>query len=115
MEQTINKPPFPGEQTDGPSVSDEFKPRQLLKMFRLFAVAFFFLLVYKAFSNPILNVACASIIFFAALIPTYLWCSGGGAGLPIYPLYAATHIWTYGLFLIGENSLLDRYYANDIL
>lgn len=43
----------------------------------------------------------AGLIFFAAILPSYLWCSGRALGLPIFPIFALTYCWTYALTLVN--------------
>lgn len=44
----------------------------------------------------------AALIAFTALLPAYLWCSGKALGMPIFPLFALTYLWTYALQLISD-------------
>jgi hypothetical protein len=46
----------------------------------------------------------AFLIAVAALLPAYLWCSGKALGMPIFPLFSLTYLWTYAFQLLGENS-----------
>ncbi len=48
----------------------------------------------------------ASLIIAASLLPIYLWITGRVMGLPIFPLYALTFIWIYGLPLISEHPIV---------
>lgn len=90
------------------------KRRQLLKVFWLFVIMFFLVLTYSLTISPILNVLCSAMIFFSALFPSYLWIKGRVPGLPIFPVYALTHIWTYAFPLISNNPLITMYEPNDI-
>lgn len=36
-------------------------------------------------------------ICLCALLPAYLWSMGCAPGLPIFPVFAATHVWAFGL------------------
>jgi hypothetical protein len=44
-----------------------------------------------------------------ALLPAYLWCSGKVDGLPLFPLFALTHVWTFAMPLIMQNRAVTRY------
>src|SRR5947209_20290509 len=43
------------------------------------------------------------LIAIAALMPAYLWCSGKVRGVPIFPVYALTYLWTYALPLASNH------------
>lgn len=49
-----------------------------------------------------LNVICISVTAFA-LLPSYLWATKKALGMPIFPMFAITFIWTYALPLISSN------------
>jgi hypothetical protein len=94
--------------------NDSQKRKKLLKVFWLFVIMIFLFLTYSLITKPIINVFCASLICFSALIPGYLWCKGQARGLPIFPLYALTHTWTYGFPLINNDHLINMYDSKDI-
>lgn len=50
-----------------------------------------------------LNLICM-LVTAIALLPAYLWCTGKALGMPIFPIFAMTFIWTYALPLISGNS-----------
>jgi hypothetical protein len=55
------------------------------------------------------TVAGAYLIAVAALCPAYLWIAGKAKGLPIFPLYALTHLWTYAVPLVIDNPVVMQY------
>jgi hypothetical protein len=55
------------------------------------------------------TVSGACLIAFAALLPTYLWLRGKTIGLPIFPIYALTHLWTYAIPLVIDFPEVARY------
>jgi hypothetical protein len=57
---------------------------------------------------PLLFVLGVGIAAFA-LFPAYLWCAGRVDGLPLFPLFAMTHAWTFGLPMIMQNRAVARY------
>lgn len=45
----------------------------------------------------------AVLIGVACLFPMYLWCAGKVKGMPIFPFFALTYLWTFALPLLSEN------------
>lgn len=75
------------------------------------------LLVYVFFAETdsfSLNVMCAAITAMA-LLPSYLWCTGKALGMPIFPMFALTFIWTYALPLISDNPNVLSYLVDQRL
>lgn len=50
-----------------------------------------------------------AVVGALALLPSYLWCSGRVPGLPIFPLFALTYLWTYSLPLMTEHPMVARF------
>ncbi|OKH56223.1 hypothetical protein NIES2101_00095 [Calothrix sp. HK-06] len=76
--------------------------QQLLAAFWMIALG---LLIYELFlpENKSLESNFAAILITAAaLLPSYLWCSGRAQGMPIFPLFALTYIWTHA-FPLNSN------------
>lgn len=83
--------------------------KQLLRVFWLVALG---LVIYELFmvkNTPALSKLGAVIITAAALWPSYLWCSGRAKGMPIFPFFALTHVWTYGLPLVTQHPTVLTY------
>lgn len=59
---------------------------------------------------PLLLLLGVGIAAFA-LLPSYLWCAGRVDGLPVFPLFALTHIWTFALPLLLQYRPVARYAA----
>lgn len=55
------------------------------------------------------TVAGAYLIAFSSLAPAYLWVTGKARGLPIFPVYALTHLWTYALPLVIDIPQVTQY------
>lgn len=55
------------------------------------------------------TVAGAYLIAVASLLPAYLWVSGRAKGLPIFPIYALTHLWTYASPLVIDDPVVTEY------
>jgi hypothetical protein len=83
--------------------------KQLLIAFWLLASG---LLIYEfgftATSDFSLNLA-AGLITVCALLPSYFWCAGRAQGMPIFPLFSLTFIWTYALPLVTPNPGVEAY------
>src|SRR5688500_14572985 len=59
--------------------------------------------IYLINSDSYVSIIAAYLIAFSALLPTYLWVSGKALGIPIYPVFAITYIWTYALPLVIDH------------
>ena len=55
-----------------------------------------------------LNIVCVLTTVFA-LLPSYFWVTGKALGMPIFPMFAMTFIWTYALPLVSENPNVLNY------
>lgn len=83
--------------------------RQLLKAFWMIVGVLFLWQLYTIQTNSIVTILSAILIAFAALLPFYLWCSGKALGLPIFPLFALTYLWTYALPLVSNHPKIITY------
>ncbi|MUG94051.1 hypothetical protein F7734_17300 [Scytonema sp. UIC 10036] len=83
--------------------------RQLLKVFWLIALGLFVFELFWTETNSFATHFGAILITVAALVPTYLWCSGRALGIPIFPLFALTFTWTHALPLIGKHPIVITY------
>jgi hypothetical protein len=45
----------------------------------------------------------AILIGIACMYPLYLWCAGKVKGMPVFPFFALTYLWTFALPLLSEN------------
>ncbi|OLP18916.1 hypothetical protein BST81_08355 [Leptolyngbya sp. 'hensonii'] len=45
----------------------------------------------------------ALMIGAACMFPMYLWCAGKVKGMPVFPFFALTYLWTFSLPLLSEN------------
>jgi len=48
-------------------------------------------------------------ICVVALVPAQLWCAGYAPGLPVFPVFAATHVWAFGLPLLTAHPVVTAY------
>ncbi|MGB3652978.1 MAG: hypothetical protein WBA41_17415 [Rivularia sp. (in: cyanobacteria)] len=83
--------------------------RQLFKVFWFIAVLLFIFELFWTQTDSLITNFGAILITAAALLPSYLWCSGRALGMPIFPLFALTYIWTYGLPLVTEHPQVLTY------
>lgn len=45
----------------------------------------------------------AILIGIACMFPMYLWCAGKVKGMPVFPFFSLTYLWTFALPLLSEN------------
>jgi hypothetical protein len=83
--------------------------QRLLKVFWSMAAGLFMYEFFWADTPSILSNYAALLITAAALLPTYLWCAGKAQGLPIFPLFALTFVWTYALPLVTHHPRVLTY------
>jgi hypothetical protein len=96
------------------SVAVRQERRQLLKTFWLAVTVLFLVELYTVQTSSMASIGGAILIAFAALFPLYLWCSGKALGMPIFPLFSLTYLWTYGLPLVSKHSQVITYSPEDI-
>ncbi len=85
------------------------KQRGLLKVFWLIALVLFVFELFFSETISLVSNLAAILITTAALLPAYLWCSGRALGMPIFPLFALTFIWTYALPLVCNHPRVIEY------
>jgi hypothetical protein len=83
--------------------------RQLLQTFWIAVTILFLWQLFTIDNVSFSTSAGAFIIAVAALIPFYLWCSGKALGMPIFPLFALTYLWTYSLPLLSNHPKIIIY------
>ncbi|MEO1591874.1 MAG: hypothetical protein AAFU71_11355 [Cyanobacteria bacterium J06632_22] len=49
------------------------------------------------------------IIAAACMFPVYLWCEGKVGGMPVFPFFSLTYLWTFCLPLLSENPNVLQY------
>jgi hypothetical protein len=77
--------------------------RQLLQAFWIIVTVLFLFGLYTLQTRSLASIAGAILIAIAALVPAYLWCSGKALGLPIFPLFALTYLWTHAIPLVSNH------------
>lgn len=76
--------------------------RQLLSAFWIVSLGLFTYEIFVTNSSDLLINFGAVSITFSALLSSYLWCSDRAKGLPIFPIFALTYIWTHALPLVSN-------------
>ncbi|MDF5718580.1 MAG: hypothetical protein PUP93_33125 [Rhizonema sp. NSF051] len=94
------------------------KKRLLLRTFWIITLGLFLFELYWTETSSLVSNFGAILITTAALLPSYLWCSGLAQGMPIFPLFAITFIWTHALPLVDNHpkvitySIASQFYAS---
>jgi hypothetical protein len=88
---------------------DRASQRQLLRIFWPIVWGLCFYELFFAVTPSVLSNCGAVLITISSLLPIYLWSSGRALGLPIFPLFSITFIWTYGLPLISNSQGTTQY------
>jgi hypothetical protein len=83
--------------------------RSLLRTFWIVVSFFFLWQIFTNTTSSIPTILGATLIAIAALYPFYLWCSGKALGIPIFPLFALTYLWTYALPLVSNHPKIITY------
>lgn len=83
--------------------------KQLLTAYWVATIALLLYELYAPNTESFLLNFAAILITLSALLPFYLWCAGRAQGLPIFPLFAITFVWTYGLPLISKTPAIVQY------
>lgn len=90
-------------------IAVRYQRRHLLKAFWIGVSVLFLVELYTVQNTPTLSIVGAILIAFMALYPSYLWCSGKALGMPIFPMFALTFLWTYALPLISHHPKVITY------
>ncbi|MBD2452889.1 hypothetical protein H6G80_02070 [Nostoc sp. FACHB-87] len=106
MNQSINSTPQSWSYL--PSIPKK-EQKQLLRVFWLIALGLVSYELFLVKDTPFVSKLAAVFITAAALWPNYLWCSGQAKGMPIFPFFALTHIWTYSLPLVTHHPTVLTY------
>lgn len=98
-----------------PSVTTRQERRALLRAFWLAVAVLLLVEIFTVQTSSITSILGAILITFAALLPLYLWCSGKALGLPIFPFFALTYLWTYALPIVSNHKKVVAYSSQAIL
>jgi hypothetical protein len=83
--------------------------RDLIRAFWLLAAGLFGYELFGAETSSLVTNFSSVLITVAALAPCYLWCAGKALGMPIFPLFSLTYIWTYALPLVTNHPKVLTY------
>lgn len=81
-------------------------------LYRAFWVAILIGLIWvgvTAHPQNVESVIGAASVSFTALLPLHLWVARKVCGLPLFPIYAVTHIWAYALPLLYEHPIVAQF------
>lgn len=87
----------------------------LLQAFWLFVTVIFVWTILNIETSSLADIAGAAVMAFTALLPMYLWCAKKALGLPIFPIFALTYLWTYALQPVTSNPTLLAYSQDSLL
>ena len=93
-------------------INNRDRQRSLLPFFWLLVGAYTTFFVYNIYSVKELSpedVLGSLLISVASLLSVYLWCSGRAFGVPVFPLFALTYLWTTAIPLISGNPSVFTY------
>ncbi len=96
-------------------IAVRYQRRHLLKAFWIGVSVLLLVQIYTVENASLPSIAGAILIGIMALYPIYLWCSGKALGMPIFPMFALTHLWTHALPLLSKNPLVIAYYPESHL
>lgn len=85
------------------------QPHVLLRTFWSVAAALGVIAVLGLGKLPIQAWLVAVCMVSLALLPSYLWCRGRIEGLPIFPIFALTFVWTYAIQLLVGHPVVSTY------
>jgi hypothetical protein len=89
-------------------LSHSTRKGNLLKILFSGAIALIIYILTVQTESVWLNLASITVVLIS-LLPSYLWCSGKALGMPIFPLFSLTFLWTYALPLVSNNPNVLEY------
>ena len=99
-------------------IDNRNRQRNLLPFFWLLVGAYVAFCVYNIYTVKDLNledIFGSVSISCASLISVYLWCSGKAFGVPVFPLFSLTYLWTTAIPLIAGNPSVFTYSVSERL
>ena len=83
----------------------------LLYIFWLIAAGIGIYVLFQIFTKrqTIESVVSALFIIVSALLPLYYWATGRARGMPLFPIYSLTFIWTFALPLLGNQPIIAQF------
>src|SRR5437879_334367 len=93
------------------------RPRKerLLGAFKIASTLVALFLAYTFIDHPSWTHLGSILICITAMLPAYIWCSGRVPGVPLFPLYAITFLWTYAYPLVSGHPIVASYSDEAVL
>lgn len=98
-----------GPGADSPGEGASLRRRRLLDAFRLGAFLVALFLGYRMAVEPGWTKMAAAVVAAGALLPVYLWCAGRVGGVPLFPLFSISYLWTYAYPLASGNPGVESF------
>ncbi|PZO38683.1 MAG: hypothetical protein DCF19_15895 [Pseudanabaena frigida] len=108
--------PAPTHDTQQTKINNRNSQRNLLPFFWLLLGVYIAFAVFKAFNSPLIaaeDIFGAFFISVSSTLSVYLWCTGKAFGIPIFPLFSVTYIWTCAIPLMSGNPLVFTYNTSE--
>jgi hypothetical protein len=85
--------------------------RRLLAAFWVtgYVIAAYFVYLSFDLDAPLVRMLGAVPVMITAMLPAYFWCAGRVRGVPIFPLFALTYLWTYGIPFVSQHPAIVGY------
>ncbi len=87
------------------NVFDDFSAYQTY--FNLLVIAYVLYAGWHAVQGNGHEAGASSLIAFSSLLSAYLWTRGTIQGLPIYPIYSFTYLYTFALQILNREQVTD--------
>ncbi|MBD2176465.1 hypothetical protein H6F42_05990 [Pseudanabaena sp. FACHB-1998] len=110
--------PSQSQDTRQAKVANRNGQRNLLPFFWLLLGVYAAFSISQVYSSNVIiaeDAFGAVTISLASIIPVYLWCSGKAFGMPIFPLFSLTYLWTCAIPLLSENPAVFVYTVSERL
>ncbi len=108
--------PVKTQDTQQAKVNNRNSQRNLLPFFWLLLGAYSAFAVSKVYGSQVIeaqDIFGAFLISISSITSVYLWCAGKAFGIPIFPLFSVTYLWTCAIPLITENPSVFTYNSSE--
>ena len=106
-----------GVSGEAATLDPQQSPHRLIAAFwaTAYVIAAYFLYQSLGIEEPLVRLLGAAPVAVMAMLPSYLWCANRVRGVPIFPLFALTYLWTYALPLVSQHPAIMLYDSVAIL